>query len=63
MQLIVQDVTGPMHGRYDDDTCHCKDRECDGSICIHLLLFSPAAPTLAGPPYDDDDCAFFAQLF
>ena len=53
----------PMHGRDDDDACHCKDRECDGSICIHLLLFSPAAPTLAGPPYDDDDCAFFAQLF
>ena len=52
-----------MHGRDDDDACHCKDRECDGSICIHLLLFSPAAPTLAGPPYDDDDCAFFAQLF
>ena len=54
-----------MHGSDeddDDDAWHCKDRECDGSICIHLLLFSPAAPTLAGPPSDDDDCALFAHL-
>ena len=29
----------------DDDACHGKDRECDGSICIHLLLLRPAAPT------------------